>query len=183
MALVAQTLIAARLGHITPLTAAYVIPWIPLVMVTLIVGASRLARMPTRCAVSAFFLVAAIANTWAHHDPQLVLAERSLNNYRSVATLLASLPEHEAAVVYRSDEDAKLMNLFYSGNLLQMTRVPSTPPPLPGISTLVFVSSVRDPATPALDGWTPPQVTARFGETRVEVAIRTPPARGQRGPV
>jgi hypothetical protein len=170
LALLAQTIYAGRLGHVTPLTAEYFVPWIPLVMMTVVLGASRLRKPFAKAAVVGMLLVGAIGNTLTNHDPQVLFAAHSLNNYRLVAGFLASLPQGDTAVVYRSDRDAKVVNLFYTGNLLQMIKGGSNTGVPPEIARLVLLSSIREPATPSRPGWTPPQVMAVFGETRVEVS-------------
>ena len=183
VSVIGHTAMAVRLHNVIPLKAEYFVTWVPLVLAALVVGVRRLRAPALRVGALAVLLGVGALNTLSFAKPIDQLSENSLSHYRAVTRWLERFPEGETALVYRSDRDAKMMNLFYRGDMLQVIQVcpqtpgwctePATPlAPPPAIRRLVYVSSVGEAGTAPAAGWSRPDVVAVLGETRIEVATR-----------
>jgi len=183
VSVIGHTAMAVRLHNVIPLKAEYFVTWVPLVLAALVVGVRQLRSPALRAGALGVLLGVGAVNTLSFEKPIDQLSENSLSHYRAVTGWLERFPERETALVYRRDRDAKMMNLFYRGDMLQVIQVcPQTPvwciaPAIPlappsEITRLVYVSSVRESGTAPAVGWGRPEVVAVVGETRIELAVR-----------
>jgi hypothetical protein len=186
-AVVGQTLMAWRLGHVVPLTAQYLVLWIPLVMVTVVLGArelySRGVATRTLVATGMGLCLVLAGFTVAHtHYPTVIRQEGRLCRLREVARLLQEFESDGAAFVFRSDDDAKLLGLFYRGDGLQVV-APAQLPPLPThIRSLFLVMPDGTISPQRWPGWTNRGAVRSLGCTRVVEFARdeTPDAKDSR---
>jgi hypothetical protein len=176
-AVVGQTLMAWRLGHVVPLTAQYFVLWIPLVLATVVLGARELygPRAATRTLVAAgvgLCLVLAGVTVAHTHYPAVIKQEGRLCRLREVDRLLRELESGESAFVFRSDDDAKLLGLFYRGDGPQVV-APAQLPPLPTHLRRLFLVMPAGTISPQhWPGWTDRGAARSVGCTRIVEFVR-----------
>src|SRR6185503_3417610 len=179
IALFGLTLYSMRLGQTTPLTSTYFTPWCPLLMVSLMIGVFEMERAGTRWSLAVLFVGGAAVNLVFLGPPRRTLDPDPLSHYVPLARALSEPSLASSAIVFRYDRDAKMVNTFYEGPARQMIFAPGAARDVPAeVTDLVFVSSAEAPVTPALPGWTKPQVERVLGHARIETARRVPAAAG-----
>lgn len=173
LAVVAQTAYALKLGQIIPLTATYFAPWCPLVMVAVMLGALELKAAAARAAVAGTLVAVAALNVALLDPPRRALEADALSNYREVAAALSAPRDVPTAIVFRSDRDAKMVNVFYDGPALQMIWAGEGPRDVPAaVDGLIYVSPAASvPASP-LPGWSRAEPTRLLGHTRIDMFRR-----------
>jgi hypothetical protein len=178
VAVVAQTAYALRLGQTIPLTATYFAPWCPLVMIAVMLGALELKNPRWRIAAASVLVGGAALNVALLDPPRRVLEGNSLSNYREVVAALSAPQDVPSAIVFRSDRDAKMVNVFYDGPALQMIWPGDGGRDVPAaVGGLIVVSPAASAPTSPLPGWTR-QEPRVLGHTRIDVFRRGPtPAR------
>jgi hypothetical protein len=173
VALVAQTVYALHLGQTIPMTATYFAPWCPLVMVAAMLGALELKSARWRTAAAGVLVGGAALNVAFLDPPRRVLEADSLSNYRDVAAALSAPQDVPSAIVFRSDRDAKMVNVFYDGPALQMIWAGDGGRDVPAeVGRLVVVSPALSAPAPMLPGWSRPEPSRLLGHTRLDVLLR-----------
>ncbi len=178
VALVAQTAYSLKLGQTIPLTATYFAPWCAMIMISVMLGALELKSVRARVAVAVALVAGAALNVAFLGPPRRVIEADSLSNYRQVAAALSAPRDVPSAIVFRSDRDAKMVNVFYDGPALQMIWAGDGERDVPpGVGGLMVVSPVASPPMSPLSGWTRVEPDRRLGHTRIEdFRRRAPPA-------
>jgi hypothetical protein len=178
VAVLGQTLYALSLGHVAPLTAFYFVPWMPLVMTTVILGARDLcaSRVAVRTfAVTAVGLCLALATVTVVHSHVPLAIERSggVCDLRNLAGVLRSLESEDLAFVFVSERDARRLALYYRGDALQV--VASGPlPPVPDCVRQLVLVTPKDVALPQpWDGWTSRGAVRHVDGNRLTEFVRT----------
>lgn len=176
LGLLGQTAYAWRYGNTIRLSSIYLIAWSPAVLVTLVLGIFELRRVAVRNALIAGVLGIVAINGVLVIPPQYLpqkssrYAIGSLSDYRSIVGYIGTLREDETAIVHRSDLRAKMFNLFYAGNMLQLV-MPIDKLPA-GVSQLVLLSNSEDPSVHVVEGWNPFAAKYRAGHAVILVARR-----------
>ena len=175
LALVAHTAYALKLGQTIPLTATYFVPWCPLMMIAVMLGAIELRGAPARAIAGVLVGVAAL-NVALLGPPRRVLEGDSLSNYRDVAAALSAPQDVPSAIVFRSDRDAKMVNVFYDGPALQMIWAGQGPRDVPAaVGGLIYVSPAASAPASPLPGWSRSEPTRLLGHTRIDTFRRAAP--------
>src|SRR5262249_21253490 len=148
--------------------AASYAPGCPLVMIAVMLGAPGVSASRLRAALAAALIGVSVLNVAWLGPPRRALEPGSLSDYREVARALSEA-DRTSAIVFRSDRDAKMVNVFYDGPATQVIWAADGEPVVPADALrLVCVSATDAPAVRVPPGWTsvaPPQV---FGHTRLE---------------
>jgi hypothetical protein len=175
VALCAQTLYAWRLGHTTPLTASYFVPWLPLFMTAVLLGSLEIRARAVRLGLALLLLGGASANVARFHFPDTIARSGSMSSYRAVADFLSREDVAGTGIVYLRERDAKMMSLFLRSDHLQIIWPAGRAVP-PGIDRLLVVASVTAPLLDAGEGWSSPAPLRLFGDTRISLVTRQQPA-------
>src|SRR5262249_14754872 len=147
LAIAGQTLYALRLGQTIPLTATYYASWCPLVMIAVMLGALEVSDSRLRAALAAALIGVSVLNVAWLRPPRGALEPGSLSDYREVARALAAEDDPASAIVFRSDRDAKMVNVFYDGPATQVIWAADDEPVVPADALrLVCVSATDAPA-------------------------------------
>jgi hypothetical protein len=105
-----------------------------------------------------------------------VLEGDSLSNYREVVAALSAPQDVPSAIVFRSDRDAKMVNVFYEGPALQMIWPGDGERDVPAaVGGLIVVSPAASVPTSPLPGWIR-QEPRLLGHTRIDVFRRAAPS-------
>jgi uncharacterized membrane protein len=170
-AVVAQALYAWRLGHTTPLTASYFVPWLPLFMAAVLLGSFELKPRALGLGLALLLLAATAANVLRYHFPDMIARSGSIGDYRAVAAFLSKEDVARTAIVYQRERDAKMMSLFLRSDHLQIIwpaggQVPTR------IARLLVVANADAPAIAPGEGWIAPAPLRQFGATRISLVTR-----------
>lgn len=180
-ALFGQTAYSWSLGHGIPLTASYFTPWFPLIMPVIALGAFDIRIRSIRVIILGLLLGGAACNAvFESRWRPFLSGTSSLSHYRSVATALESFSAREVAIVHRSDRHAKLLNLFYRDQALQIVGDMDSEGIPPAVKKLVYVTAVEDPVARPIPGWGPPETVLVVGHSRVDLSARESSAPARR---
>ena len=177
VAMLGQTLYAFALGHVVPLTAFYFVPWMPLVMTTVILGArdlraSRVAVRTFAATAVGLCLVLATVTVVHSHAPLVIEWNRGLCELRNLARALRLLESKDLAFVFVSDSDARRLTLYYKGDALQAI-APRQLPPLPDhVRRLILVTPEGTSLPRQWEGWMPHGVASNVGCGRLTTFFR-----------
>jgi hypothetical protein len=170
LAVAAQTAYSLKLGQTIPLTATYFAPWCPMIMIAVMLGALDLGNVRARAVVAGALVAVAALNVAFLGPPRRAIEADSLSNYRDVAALLSAPRDVPSAIVFRSDRDAKMVNVFYQGPALQMIWPADAKREVPpGVGALIVVSAASSSPMSPPPGWTREEPDTRLGYTRIDV--------------
>lgn len=173
VALAAQTLYAARLGHTTPLTWPYLAHWMPLLSLAVAIGLFEVS-LSLRMSFGVALLILNLFNLSHQYFSEKIQTAGSLSNYRDVTAFLEHHIDDRTALAYIGERDAKKLNLFWRGEGIQLVGWPSeSASGLAGIDRMIWITPVADsiPAPPS-GAWLPPRRLSTMGWTAVSVSCR-----------
>ena len=177
VAMFGQTLYAFALGHVVPLTAFYFVPWMPLVMTTVILGArdlraGRAAARTFAATAVGLCLVLATVTVVHSHVPRLVEWSQGLCGLRNLAGVLRSLEAKDVAFVFVSESDARRLTLYYRGDALQIVASGPLPRVPDSVRQLILVTPADVALPQSWGGWTPNGAGRNVGRNRLTEFVR-----------
>lgn len=147
VAWIAQAAWSARMGHVTPLTAQYFVHWSPLLLATL---ASGLLLMPRGRVLVGLLLAASAFHAWRQSPPA---DADSLSGYDELSAALRSRAGPDTAIGYRSQLDAKMVNVAHRGAGLQVILGAGVPELPASVRRLLVVSGATTTPVAPPAGW------------------------------